>query len=253
MRRRIAAIALALVGSLAGGAPATIAAQDPGCPTVNVTCPDQVEKDTPLTVTAIVSGGDPNVTPTFNWTVSAGTISSGQGTSSITVDTTGVDGGQFVTATVDIGGYSRECSTSSSCTSSVAVVAEARKIDEYSRLRTKDENARLDNLAIELQNDPTTQAYLFVYGGRRSRRGDQKKAVDRAKTYLVKTRGIDSTRLVVADGGYREEAATELWIVPTGALPPDASPTLDPSEVMAPKGSKKSSKPSKPAKRRKRS
>jgi hypothetical protein len=91
-----------------------------------------------------------------------------------------MDGSQFVTATVDIGGYSRECSTSSSCTSSVAVVAEARKINEYSRLRTKDENARLGNLAIELQNDPTTQAYLFVYGGRRSRRGDQKKAAARA-------------------------------------------------------------------------
>ncbi|HEX9919834.1 MAG TPA: hypothetical protein VGA87_11735, partial [Pyrinomonadaceae bacterium] len=68
------------------------------CPTVTVSCPDTAAEnlEDALTFTANVSGGDPNVTPTFNWTVSAGTISSGQGTSSIKVDTTGI-GGQTVT------------------------------------------------------------------------------------------------------------------------------------------------------------
>ena len=40
-----------------------------------------------------------------------------------------------------------------------------RKIDEYGNIRFNDEKARLDNFAIELQNDPTAQGYLVCYGG----------------------------------------------------------------------------------------
>src|ERR1043165_7822746 len=101
------------------------------CPTVRVTCQDTAKPGDNITFTANVNGGDPAVTPTFNWTVSAGTISSGQGTSSITVSTTGLAGGTTVTATVDVGGYDRSCSVSSSCTTSLVQPAVARKIDEY--------------------------------------------------------------------------------------------------------------------------
>jgi hypothetical protein len=199
------------------------------CPTVSVNCPDTGVAGTPVTFTANVSGGDPNVTPTFNWTVSAGTISSGQGTSSITVDTTGVTG--TITATVDVGGYDRSCSTSSSCTVNFPVKPEARKVDEYGNIRFNDEKARLDNFAIELQNDPTAQGYLVCYGGRTGRTGEAQRRCDRAKNYLVSTRGIDGSRIVTVDGGFREELTVELWIVPSGANPPSASPTVDPSEV----------------------
>jgi hypothetical protein len=199
------------------------------CPTVTVSCPDTVTPGSPITFTANVSGGDSNVTPTFNWTVSAGTISSGQGTSSITVDTTNVSG--TVTATVDVGGYGRECSTSNSCTTSIPVELKPRKIDEYGNIRFNDEKARLDNFAIELQNDPTAQGYLVCYGGRRGRTGEAQRRCDRAKDYLVTTRGITADRIVTVDGGFREDLTVELWIVPQGATPPPAAPTVDPSEV----------------------
>jgi hypothetical protein len=199
------------------------------CPTVTVSCPDTGTAGTPVTFTANVSGGDPNVTPTFNWTVSAGTISSGQGTSSITVDTTGVTG--TVTATVDVGGYDRSCSTSNSCTVTFPARPEARKVDEYGNIKFNDEKARLDNYAIELQNDPTAQGYLVCYGGRTGRTGEAQRRCDRAKNYLVNTRGITGDRVVTVDGGYREELTVELWVVPSGANPPAASPTVDPSEV----------------------
>jgi hypothetical protein len=205
----------------------------PPCPTVSVSCPDTGTIGQPVTFTANVSGGDTNVTPTFNWTVSAGTISSGQGTSSITVDTTGVAGGTTVTATVDVGGYGRECSTSSSCTVSFKTIPQARKIDEYGNIRFNDEKARLDNYAIELQNDPTAQGYLICYGGRRGRTGEAQRRCDRAKDYLVNTRGISGDRIVTVDGGYKEELTVELWVVPSGANPPTGSPTVDPSEVKA--------------------
>jgi hypothetical protein len=183
-----------------------------------------------VTFTASVSGGDPAVTPTYNWTVSAGTITSGQGTSTITVDTTGT-GGQSITATVTVGGYPSSCNVSSSCTNSIPVIKVPRKVDEYGNIRFNDEKARLDNFAIELQNDPTAQGYLICYGGRRGRAGEAQRRCDRAKDYLVTTRQIAADRIVTVDGGYKEELSVELWIVPSGATPPTASPTVQPSEV----------------------
>jgi PKD domain-containing protein len=204
----------------------------PPCPTVNVSCPSEpVKAGTPITFTANVSGGDPNVTPTYNWTVSAGTISSGQGTSSITVDTANLPNNSTVTATVDVGGYDRSCSTSSSCSTGITETVGPRKVDEYGNIKFNDEKARLDNYAIELQNDPTAQGYLVCYGGRTGRTGEAQRRCDRAKNYLVSTRGIDASRIVTVDGGFREELTVELWIVPSGATPPQATPSVDPSEV----------------------
>jgi hypothetical protein len=201
------------------------------CPTVRVSCQDTASEGQTITFTASVTGGDPSVTPTYNWTVSAGTIASGQGTSSITVNTAGL-GGQTVTATVDVGGYDRSCSTSASCSTAVTRERLARKIDEYGNIRFNDEKARLDNYAIELQNEPTAQGYIICYGGRRGRAGEAAARCDRAKNYLVTTRGIDASRIVTVDGGFRENLTVELWLVPTGAQPPTASPTVQPSEVI---------------------
>ncbi|MGB8507046.1 MAG: hypothetical protein WCD76_01445, partial [Pyrinomonadaceae bacterium] len=209
-----------------------VAPAPPACPTISVSCPDTGTVGQPVTFTANVSGGDSNVTPTFNWTVSAGTISSGQGTSSITVDTAGVAGGSTITATVDVGGYDRSCNATSSCTVNFPQIVSARKIDEYGNVKFNDEKARLDNYAIELQNDPTAQGYVIAYGGRRGRTGEAQARADRAKDYLVNTRGIDASRIVTLDGGYREDLTVELWLVPTGATTPTASPTVDPSEVQ---------------------
>ena len=203
------------------------------CPTVDVSCPDTVKGGDSITFTATVSNGDPNVTPTFNWTVSAGTISSGQGTSSITVDTTRLAGNSSVTATVDVGGYERSCPASDTCTTGIGVVAIARKVDEYGNIRFNDEKARLDNYAIELQNDPTAQGNLICYGGRRGRAGEAQRRCDRAKDYLVTTRGIDGSRIITTDGGFKEDLTVELWVVPSGATAPVASPSVDPSEVQA--------------------
>jgi hypothetical protein len=94
------------------------------------------------------------------------------------------------------------------------------KFDEYGNIKFNDEKARLDNYAIQLQNDPTSQGYIIAYG---SCAGEAEARAQRAKDYLVNTRGIDAGRLVTVDGGCRSDLAVELWIVPTGATPPAAS------------------------------
>ena len=189
----------------------------PPCPTVNVSCPSDVDQGSPITYTASMTG---DMSVTYNWTVSAGTISGGQGTSSITVDTAGL-GGQSVTATVELGGLDPSCSRTASCTTSIrAPVPPAVKFDEYGNIKFNDEKARLDNYAIQLQNQPGSQGYIIAYG---SCAGEAQARADRAKDYLVNTRGIDASRLMTIDGGCRSDLAVELWVVPTGATPPAAS------------------------------
>lgn len=189
----------------------------PPCPAVSVSCPSDVDLGSPITFTSSVSG---DASVTYNWSVSTGTISGGQGTSSITVDTTGL-GGQTVTATVELGGLDPSCSRTASCTTNVrAPNAPAVKFDEYGDIKFNDEKARLDNYAIQLQNQPGSQGYILAYG---SCAGQAQARADRAKDYLVNTRGIDAGRLTTVDGGCRSELGVELWVVPTGATPPAAS------------------------------
>jgi len=192
------------------------------CPTVNVTCPSDVSEGGSVTFTANFTQGTPQVTPTYNWTVSAGTITSGQGTSAITVDTKGL-GGQTVTATVEVGGVDPSCPRTASCSTPVRPNAPpARKFDEYGNIRFNDEKARLDNFAIQLQNEPTAQGYLIGYG---SCDAEGQTRANRAKDYLVNTRGIDAGRIMVVDGGCMPELKVELWIVPQGATPPTPDTT----------------------------
>jgi hypothetical protein len=110
---------LALAGVSVGFAASARQQQAAKCPKTKVICPASVKKGDSLTYTANVSGGDQNVTPTYNWSVSAGSIESGQGTSTITVDTKEVAADSTITATVELGGFDRECgygSTVDSCT-----------------------------------------------------------------------------------------------------------------------------------------
>ncbi len=204
------------------------------CPMVRVSCPDSVQVGADLTFTANVSGGPAEVTPTFNWTVSAGSIKSGQGTSTIVVDTTDT-GGQTITATVDVGGFARECSTSNSCTTSVEKkAAPAVKFGEYVTPDLSANKAKLDEFVLALLNDPEAQGYIIAYGGKTSRPGDAQKAADNATDYTMKTRKMDGARTLSGVGGYREEPTIELWIAPPGGAPPMATPTVAPEDVKPP-------------------
>jgi hypothetical protein len=227
MKRLVLAIALASLAALPHGGAAAPRAR---CPRVVVSCSDTVTHGEPATFTASVENAPADAKLTYNWDVSAGTITSGQGTSSITVDTTGLSG-LTVTATVEVGGLPESCPRSTSCTSAVPQFIFHDKVDEYGNIKFEDEKARLDNYAIELQNDPEFVGYIVGYGGRRSRRGEASRRTERAKRYIVTVRGIDASRLVTIDGGYREELTVELKMRHKTLRPPEPVPTVDPSEV----------------------
>jgi hypothetical protein len=191
----------------------------PVCPAVEITCPTYVAIDKPLTFTSRATGGTPGITPIYNWTVSAGTITAGQGTDTITVDTTGL-AGQTVRALLTVGGYNLECAAD--CAVSIPVPKlTSRKFDEFPDISRNDEKARLDNFAIEMQNDPTATAYVIVYPGKSGKRGEVQQHGGRVVDYLVNSRGIDQRRIVTLVGPARDQLDVELWITPQGATPPN--------------------------------
>ena len=158
------------------------------CPVISVACPDS-DSGPNVTFTANISGDDPDLKVTFNWTVTAGVIASGQGTPIITVDTTGFEGQSF-SAAVEVGGLPGSCANTASCTTNVCGLRSARKVDEYSSINFADEKGRLDSLAAELQKEPTAMGYILSYAGRRAYKGEAQKRGQRAKSYLVKERGF---------------------------------------------------------------
>ena len=193
----------------------------PVCPNVYIACPDRVELNQPVTFTSSLTGGSGNVTPNFNWNVSAGRIIEGQGTSSIKVDTTGL-AGQTLRATLSMGGYPLDCSES--CSISFPVPIKGKKFDEFGELARNDEKARLDNYAIDLQNDPASRAYVIIYPGQGARSGQVQTQRSRIVDYLVNSRGLDVGRIVTIVGPPRAEMRVELWTVPQGAAPPGPTP-----------------------------
>jgi hypothetical protein len=156
--------------------------------------------------------------------------------SRITVDSTTL-GGQRVMATVVVDDGSGEAACRQTAQASTFVRPPeriehpSRQFDVCCSCSFDDQKARLDNLAIELQNDPTAKTYVIAYGGRTSRIGQADLLGDRARNYLVTNRGIDQSRITVMNGGFREEDCVELWIIPSGATLPQPSPTVQAGDV----------------------
>lgn len=167
----------------------------------------------------------------YTWTVSpagANIIKGGPGSTEITVSTAGL-GGQPITAilVVDDGSGDRACRRSAQATIEIINVDE--KIvcfDCIPDVRNDDLKARLDNFAIELQNTPGAQGFIYVYTGQYLRGGGNYERRARfIQNYMVNTRRFDASRLVIKDGGYRSTSAYELFIIPQGKTAPEPTPS----------------------------
>jgi hypothetical protein len=236
MRRLLLITALALPALALAPRPGDAARQPRQCPAIKVSCPDTVRPGEELEFNVAVDAAAAAVKFTYSWELSAGTITTGQGASSLKADTTGLSGGQIVTATVEVGGLPAGCARQAACTTLIPQEVSGCGFDEYGDISFDDEKARLDNFAIELQNGPTSEGYLTCYGGRRGYEGEALRRCERAKRYMVNVRGIEAARIVLVDGGFREELNVKLVVVPAGAQPPEPSPTVDASEVVIIKG-----------------
>lgn len=170
-----------------------------------------------MTFTANLSGGTATDV-TYNWSVSAGTIESGQGTPSITVSTTPDMAGSNVTATVNIGGIDAACgcTTEASETAGVADKPDPVQTDEFGKLANDQIRGRLDTFFAELSNDPTATGYIINYGSPREVATREKLIRNH-----IAFRKFDASRITIVNGGDQGTGInTKLYRVPSGAKNP---------------------------------
>ena len=219
--------------------PKRIVIEKSPCPyPVNVSAPTAVNDGDLITFASDVAYGGTSAL-NYTWTVSPAEakIVSGAGTPTISVDSTDL-GSRTVTAilVVDDGSGDPACRQRAQASTNVVPRPKpplnCRPFDQFPSVAFDDEKARFDNLAIELQNAPDDHAYIFVYAGSRSRAGQADRLGNRAMDYLVNQRGMDSRRITIVNGGYRETDFIEIWICPPGAQPPQATPTVQPGDVV---------------------
>jgi len=116
----------------------------------------------------------------------------------------------------------------------------ALKFDEY-RLeftRPEDEGARLVRFARRLKREPRTQAYIIAYTPRvlnfygSSHWYIAENRCLTTKAELAHHYGVKESRLICVDGGVREAATLELWILHPQATPPSPRPEFQTSEIV---------------------
>jgi hypothetical protein len=200
------------------------------CPFVRVTAAPYVPRPGgPIEFKAVVQVNDKKIQPTFTWQVSQGKITGGQGTDTVAVELPADAKGEVV-AKVELHGYSLECPVEATAAVSQTTVGVSHfKFDEFGDIRIGDTKARLDNLAITLQSDPTLQSHIVVYGGRGSAPDQARRRAASMKDYLMNQRGLEPERIITLDGGYRNELSGELWLSLRGASAPSVRPTIDKS------------------------
>jgi hypothetical protein len=203
-----------------------------------------VEPGTPLVFKVKTTSMIQTTKPEFKWNVSAGTITTGQGTDEITVDSTGL-GGVEVIVTAELSGLPPGCRASASRTTKVKAppIACGLALDNYGDLRFEDEKARLDNFAIQLMNEPLATGTILMSAGQVTFKNEARQRLHRAKSYLVNVRGIDPNRIVTVDCGYATDLTVYLRIVPVGATPGPCSTVEVPLSDV--KFTKRRPKPSK--------
>lgn len=203
----------------------TVGAQTPlECGIVDIDGPSQVGPGEPLQFKAKITGMSHTTKPEFKWKVSAGTITAGQGTDEITVDSVGLNGLDLI-VTVELSGAPLGCKGTASRTTQVKPFGFVcgLPLDSFGDIKFEDEKARLDNFAIQLSNEFLAIGYILMSAGQRTFKGEAQARLARAKSYLMNVRGMDPNRIVTVDCGFSQELSIKLYISPLGPTPPDCS------------------------------
>lgn len=178
---------------------------------------------------ALIASTRPDQAKNFEWTVDDGKIIRDIGTV-VEIDVSRAKGNKL-NAFLEVKGLPAPCK------STATVIAEfgntPRLADSFGRVPNGDIRARLDVFAHEIFKHPGFHGYLYSYGDRVD--GNRQMAA-RRKLFAshYQSRNFDRSRFTIVDAGYREEVRTDLWLVPPGVKPPNATPTVDSSFIVRP-------------------
>ena len=200
------------------------------CAQISIESVEKADAGTPVFFTVRTGNLSSSENLTYRWQISVGTITSGQASSRISVDTTGL-GDQVIEATVEVTGRDWNCSVTSKPVDVTGPPRCGAAFDAYGDIKWYYEKARLDNFAIQLLNQPSVRGALFTFAGNPTYKGEAAFRLNRATDYLVKVRNIRRERLITTDAGYRSDLMTYMWIVPEGVPPPVLESDIPLSEV----------------------
>lgn len=193
------------------------------CPTLEVSGGGVVRSGESMNFAVNITGLSETTNLKYEWEISNGTISSGPGTPTITVDTTGLSYRTTITATVKVVGLPENCSKTASETGAITPLCILpRTFDEFRRLSNNDVLARIQNLYVELGNDSGALGYIINYGTEREFAARQRQI--QSATGRLK---LDASRVKIIYGGANPRgkgAWTRIYITPKDV---DISPLID--------------------------
>jgi hypothetical protein len=122
-----------------------------------------------------------------------------------------------------------------------SLAQKAEVFDEFSDLPCDHYLARIDNIVFQAKNNPSLEIYIFVYEGKtRRHKGNgtseteqvlpqqslAKAKIRSMKEYISKIRKYTVEQFKFVEAGFQEGFKIQVWLVPTGAIPPKPEPTL---------------------------
>jgi hypothetical protein len=148
----------------------------------------------------------------YSWSVTAGTVVSGQGTLLLQVRTPKT-GEYTMTVSLRISGLPQSCPNTFSETGGVTVYPATELIDAYGPVSTRAEILRLKKAVERLRKSPGSLLYLIIYPSISSRSADRR--IYRLKKSLKKLGLVEDFTVVVGPNSAQSE--TRVYIVPIGA------------------------------------
>ena len=186
------------------------------CPTITISGPAGITgSGEAITFAAGLKGEVPS-NVVYRWSVSGGTIISGQGTLEIQV-LGSQQNPSNITATVEFIGLPESCPNTASETSATVICRLPILADEYGKLLFAEEKVRLA-AATETAKRDGLKIYILKYFPKVSPKNDV--IISKIKHYLTKDRKLPESSFFIILGPNNGIYNTKIYLVPPDAEPP---------------------------------
>jgi hypothetical protein len=185
--------------------------QEVVCPNISVACARPSCDVSPFHFMAQISEVPTGRTFSYQWSVSAGKIVSGQGTRSIKVV---APAWTSLTATLNVIGLPTRCGGTASMSVIREIMPKAQLFDQFGFASFAKVRPHLDTFADQLRKQPGAMGYILFNG--------ERGLAESVKNYLITQPGIDAERIVNVRKKRSRRLIIRLYIVPPGATPPAA-------------------------------
>lgn len=189
------------------------------------------DRKQPLKFSVAIKGAGTTASLPLEWSVSDGKIIDGQGTNQIQIDLSETDA-KKITAAVIVKNLPPECDSHAYHTTEIGMFPYV--FDQFGHIPYSDIAARIDGFFVQLSYEPTMTGYIIIYGSRMGEKRDVARVMRNIRQF-IEFRRFDPSRIVLVDGGLREEMFVEVYLLPPGVEPPKPTPTLNSDFIEEPK------------------